>query len=123
MEAERRARVDRAISWLTRTSPENTEDSASQLFGLRWAGAEPVSLASRRDRLLAEQHADGGWGQIRGRSSDAYATGQALAALNQAAAVAPSHAAFRKRLTVSPRQTEAGRDMAGRKPDSSSRRR
>jgi hypothetical protein len=38
--------------------------------------------------LLAEQRSDGGWAQLPGLLSDAYATGQTLVSLNQAGGLA-----------------------------------
>jgi squalene cyclase len=45
--------------------------------------------------LLSAQRPDGGWSQLQGRPSDAYATGETLNAL-RAAGVAPSDAAYRR---------------------------
>ena len=85
MMQERQERIERARSWLRTNRPFDTEDRTFQLFGLRWAGAEPESMAKARKDLLALQQSDGGWSQLPGRPSDAYATGETLAALHQAA--------------------------------------
>jgi ankyrin repeat protein len=87
MERERQERVMRAKKWLKANAPRNVEDRIYQLYGLSWSGSTAESLTTERDALLSEQHADGGWGQLKGMKSDAYSTGQALAALNQAAGV------------------------------------
>lgn len=98
MADERHSRVDTARRWLLRTRPFDTEDHVYRIFGLSWTGAPPESLTEARDGVLALQHPDGGWGQITGRASDAYATGQALAALNQAAGLAVTDPAYQRGL-------------------------
>ncbi len=55
-----------------------------QLLGLAWANAPTADLRAAAQKLLAEQRPDGGWGQLPGLETDAYATGQALVALNAA---------------------------------------
>jgi hypothetical protein len=54
-----------------------------QILGLSWAEADKETVRGMAGRLIAEQHSDGGWGQLQGLESDAYATGQALVALKQ----------------------------------------
>jgi ankyrin repeat protein len=98
MTQERQIRVRNARLWLERTPPIDTEDRVYQLLGLSWAASSPDMIAKFRDRLLAEQRTDGGWGQIPGRPSDAYATGEALSALNRAAGVLPSHSSWQRGL-------------------------
>ncbi len=93
MAEEQQVRVRRAGQWLAATIPADTEDRVYQLFGQR----DEVIL-SCRNKLLAEQRADGGWGQIASRSSDAYATGEVLSALNQAGGLSTSHLAFQRGL-------------------------
>src|SRR5262249_35730882 len=72
--------VQRAVRWLEKASPENTEDRAFQLLGLKWAGGNREVIRKIANELLATQRSDGGWSQLRWLSSDAYATGQALTA-------------------------------------------
>jgi hypothetical protein len=50
---------------------------------LKLAGATPEERAKALDELRATQRKDGGWAQLEGMHSDAYATGTALFALNQ----------------------------------------
>lgn len=83
--AELDERVARAARWLRQAAPADTEDRAMQLLGLAWAGARAGELRGEAEALLTRQRADGGWAQVATRSSDAYATGLALVALNQAA--------------------------------------
>jgi hypothetical protein len=54
-----------------------------QLIGLHWANTEPKLQASRTKELLAQQRADGGWGQSQYLETDAYATGLVLYALHE----------------------------------------
>jgi ankyrin repeat protein len=79
--------VELARRWLWSVKPENTDSRIYQLLGLAWAGEPATQLQSLAKALLAEQRADGGWAQLPGKSSDAYATGQALYALRVAAAL------------------------------------
>ncbi len=76
-------RVKRAATWLETAAPKTTEDRAMQLLGLAWANSSGPSYEQRASELLAMQRADGGWGQLPGLRSDAYATGEVLFALQQ----------------------------------------
>jgi N-acyl-D-amino-acid deacylase len=75
-------RVTRARQWLIDTHPRSTDDKASRLLGLRWTGADERSIANAADLLKREQQADGGWSQLPGFNSDAYATGMVLVSLH-----------------------------------------
>jgi hypothetical protein len=44
---------------------------------------------------MAEQRSDGGWAQLPTLTSDAYATGQALVALNQVGSISTTSTAYR----------------------------
>lgn len=77
-------RVARAMNWLLAAEPRTNEDRAMQLLGLAWAKAPGHELRGVANALLAEQRPDGGWGQLAALESDAYATGQALVALQTA---------------------------------------
>jgi ankyrin repeat protein len=96
--AEFDERVARAAHWLRQASPSDLEDRAMQLLGLAWSGAPAPTLAPFADALLAEQRMDGGWAQIATRDADAYATGLALVALNQAARVSAQDPRFERGL-------------------------
>lgn len=75
------SRVRRAVAWIEKQEGKDTEDLTFRLLGLSWGkGSVPEMMKTRR-RLLGMQLEDGGWGQDAGRASDAYATGQAVAAL------------------------------------------
>ena len=79
-----RAAIANGIAWLRKARPENTEDATFRLLGLSWAKAAGKERRAAIDTLLAAQRADGGWGQLEYRASDAYATGQVLVALHEA---------------------------------------
>ena len=75
------SRVQRALGWLAKARAETNEERVHQLLGLAWAGEKSGALKKRAEELLREQRPDGGWGQLAGLGSDAYATGQSLYAL------------------------------------------
>ena len=56
-----------------------------RLLGLAWAKADTKYVEQAAAELVAAQRPDGGWSQLATLESDAYATGQAMYALNQAA--------------------------------------
>jgi ankyrin repeat protein len=96
--AEFDQRVGRARKWLLNAVPRFNEDRTFQLLGLKWAGAAPDLISNLAKELLAEQRRDGGWGQNPYLCSDAYATGQTLYALNQAAGINTSDKAYQRGL-------------------------
>ena len=77
-------RVARAGRWLRTAPPRTTEQRAMQLLGLTWSKAAAQDIRTAAEALLAEQRHDGGWSQLAGLETDAYATGQALVALQAA---------------------------------------
>jgi mono/diheme cytochrome c family protein len=95
----RRAEFDRAVvrarEWLMQAEAEDTEDLAFRLLGLTWAGSSRNAIETAARDLLAAQQRDGGWAQREGMSSDAYATGEALAALSHSDTVRLKPAAHR----------------------------
>jgi hypothetical protein len=82
--------VKLAAAWLAKAQPRDTQERAFRLLGLSWAGAPPELIQNVARELTAEQHGDGGWSQTARLSSDAYATGQALTALQESGAAKPS---------------------------------
>lgn len=82
--------IARARDWLIAARGQTTEERAFRLLGLAWADAGRELLASASRDLLAGQRADGGWSQEPDMESDAYATGQALAAVRESGVVAVS---------------------------------
>ena len=88
-------RVQRARAWLSKARPEFNEERVYQLLGLAWAGQSSGKLKKLAEELVRDQRADGGWGQLPALSSDAFATGQALYALTEAAALSAHHPAVK----------------------------
>jgi hypothetical protein len=86
-------RIERARIWLWNARPANTEGRIYQMLGLAWAGEAAGRLEGLTKALLSEQREDGGWAQLPGLKSDAYATGQAVYALRVAARLDISHEA------------------------------
>jgi ankyrin repeat protein len=82
--------VQRAAAWLAKQTAISTEDRAFQLLGLAWGGAATDAVRKAAAALAAEQRPDGGWAQLPTLTSDAYATGQALFALNTSGAITPA---------------------------------
>ena len=89
--AEFARQIERARQWLWTVKPRNNEARAYQLLGLAWAGERTSRLQPLARALLAQQSSDGGWSQLPGLKTDAYATGQALYALRVAAKLNPTH--------------------------------
>jgi ankyrin repeat protein len=94
--AEISDRIAKARRWLLATRPAETVDSAFQLLGLKWAGAEAEAIEKAARLLLHQQRQDGGWAQLPTLPSDAYATGQALFALHQAGGLPSDASAYRR---------------------------
>ena len=89
--AEFARQIDRARQWLWTVKPQNNEARTYQLLGLAWAGERTSRLQPLAKALLAHQSSDGGWSQLPGLKTDAYATGQAIYALRVAAKLSPTH--------------------------------
>ncbi len=96
---ETRKRIDMAGAWLARATAKTGEERSFQLLGLGWAKAKREDIQKAVKRVLAEQRADGGWSQLLGIESDAYATGQALVALHEAGGVSVEDPAYRRGVT------------------------
>jgi len=75
----------KAAAWLAKTKPtDTTQSTALRLLVKVRDGEDPRTLHAEIDRFLGRQNKDGGWGQLKNASSDAYATGQALYVLSLA---------------------------------------
>ncbi|MCX6951910.1 MAG: ankyrin repeat domain-containing protein [Verrucomicrobia bacterium] len=86
----------RAARWLAAQVPATHNDTVFQLLGLHWAGAPMGDRAKSVERLLALQRPDGGWAQLPGLASDAWATGVSLYALHEAAGMKPDDAIYQR---------------------------
>jgi ankyrin repeat protein len=83
-------RLRRAAAWLETAQPATTQERAFHLLGLHWAGASAKAIERAAAALADTQRADGGWPQLPAMETDAYATGQALYALQTAGKMKPS---------------------------------
>ena len=72
------ARVEGARAWLRESKPKDTEDRVFRLRALAYLGEDVKDVAKE---LLDTRRPDGGWAQLEGMESDAYATASVLAAL------------------------------------------
>ena len=77
------ARIDRVRQWLMKTKPADTEDRVFRLRALQLIDSTEETLKQAATELIDTQHDDGGWAQCDDMSSDAYATGTALVALQE----------------------------------------
>jgi len=73
--------IGKARSWLANNPAVSTEDATFRLLGLWWLGGSREQIAMAAKDLAGRQNADGGWGSMPAKPSDAYATGEALFAL------------------------------------------
>lgn len=89
------ARTSRALDFIRRTRPDDTQDDAFKLIGLVWGSATPGEISTQAQRLRLQQREDGGWSQLSTMRSDAYATGQALYALRMSGMDA-THPTYRR---------------------------
>ena len=89
----------KAKDWLRRTGARTNEERAFQLLGLSWGGARREDMEPMARRLLSLQRADGGWSQLDSLTSDSYATGQSLYALNQAGLLGTEEPAYQRGLS------------------------
>lgn len=94
-EQELAERIKRARTWLESAEPRTHENVFYRTLGLSWAGKSATELADEMGRLLASQRDDGGWAQLPGLESDAWATGQSLIALHVACGLPTTHPAYR----------------------------
>ena len=94
--AEMDERIARASKWLLTAEPRSTEDAVMQLLGAKWADVDSARIAKLTQNLLDLQREDGGWAQTPDLKSDAYATGTALYALNEASGLTDADVAFRR---------------------------
>ncbi len=89
-------RIESARQWLERAPLKDTEDRVFQLWALYEAGAAKEIVKQSALALLKERKEDGGWAQLPESSSDAYATGTALAVLYLTGELSSEDAAYQQ---------------------------
>ncbi len=89
-------RLANASRWMQNTAAVTNEEKIFQLLGLTWANGDKEFIKQQAQKLIATQHNDGGWSQLDSLPPDAYATGQALYALNQSGQLSTDAVAYRK---------------------------
>ena len=89
-------RRKKALAWLLRSKPKETEDRVFRLLTLNHLGADAVVIKDAAQQLMETQREDGGWAQIADRDSDAYATGSALFALHRGADLTTTDHAYQR---------------------------
>jgi len=94
--AENTKAILRATQWLERSQPSNQQDRAFRLLGLVWGSGNPRAVRAAAAELASKQRADGGWSQMETLESDAYATGQAMYALNVAGKMATTDPVYQR---------------------------
>ena len=87
--------VERAAAWLSHARGTTTEERALKLLGLVWSRAEAAVIRGAAADLGSLQASNGGWPQEASMNADAYATGQALAALQESGLTASDPAVRR----------------------------
>lgn len=74
-------RLLKARKWLENTKTVDTEDRVFQIRGLAQFEDTTSTIETLAEKLLHQQHDDGGWSQTAKLKSDAYATGTVLSTL------------------------------------------
>jgi ankyrin repeat protein len=86
----------RSARWLARQKPAMHNEAVFQLLGLHWSGEPRDGLTEYVRRLASAQRADGGWSQLAGLESDAWATGSALYALHEAGGMVTTNEVYER---------------------------
>ena len=74
-------RKKKALAWLLKSEPKDTEDRVFHLLALNHLQADQKVVREAVKALREAQRTDGGWAQLPKMESDAYATGSVLYAL------------------------------------------
>jgi ankyrin repeat protein len=96
MKQERTRSLARAAAWLAKAAPVTTQERAFHLLGLAWTNAPADVLRRAAKQLASTQWPGGGWSQLPSMGSDAYATGEALYALQASGQAMAAEAACRQ---------------------------
>ena len=86
-------RRDAAAKWVLENAPQDNEDRVFRLRTLPYLEAAEGAVQKDVEALLAKQQTDGGWSQTDAMTSDAYATGIVLTALQEVGRLPVSHPA------------------------------
>jgi hypothetical protein len=100
-------RIARARAYLRQAKPATPEESIILLMGLTWAKADAEDIRISAGKVLNAQRANGGWAQLTTRETDAYATGEALVALQQAGVLAVDSPQYQRGIEYLLRTQEA----------------
>lgn len=93
-------RLERVRNWLDSAKSHDNEDRVFRLLALKAAAVPDAAVRAAVDDLVSRQNDDGGWSQLDGKPSDAYATGSALVALHLTGEVPVTHPAYRRGLAA-----------------------
>ena len=86
----------RSARWLAQQNPASHNEAVFQLLGLHWSGVPASGSVASSERLIRTQRSDGGWAQLPGIESDAWATGSALYALHEAGGMKTTDAVYQR---------------------------
>ncbi|HEU5119198.1 MAG TPA: prenyltransferase/squalene oxidase repeat-containing protein [Isosphaeraceae bacterium] len=89
-------RSEKVRRWLDATKPRDTEDRVFRLLALKAVSAPEDVIREAAEALVKTRRPDGGWAQIDGGASDAYATGSALVALFWAGGMVPEDPVYQE---------------------------
>lgn len=76
--------IQRAAHWLAEAPTTCNDDRAWKVLGLAWDGKNRSAMERAAQELLRTQRSDGGWSDVPSMTSNAYATGKTLVALQTA---------------------------------------
>jgi hypothetical protein len=98
------ARREQLRGWLAQAEAKDNEDRVFRLFALKAVEADTQVIEAAASALAEKQREDGGWAQLEAgepasaTESDAYATGSALVALQQAGDLCTDDPAYQRGL-------------------------